>query len=441
MSFCFSLAINIFHDKQTRMANRNKKIEETETKKSVKLSNTIKETKKEISMPKFEDLNTGTTEKKSILNEQELTMSPTKKVINLFESLSKKPIMNEKPFNEQGLNLPDSVVIKSNLAPDIEKIIASNDNECEMVNENDLLDKPMATATEITLFTKDTEKNRVPEATYEATDIGITSKKLSYENEFIIVGEPNQKLIPELILPRESDYQFRPAPAEVTLAIEDANRRMETDARSKLKSIASADDIKEKIIEVLNSSYVADEIDHIDSIEDIDKLHEENIKSLNKILKIDTEDQEFKTEQGNSSMKEIEVMVKSYQANTSKQNTLDKKTVETMYSENCYKEAGAKSKEKTIYKITDLSDSKLLTIRNTRNTPIMSNQNIIRKQGFSQDQEFSNYNTEKILIDMAKREREPSLNTKINVVYKETKDENNVPHHGDFSRRFFCGCV
>lgn len=375
----------------------------------------------------------------------EEAMSPTKTTINLFESLANQYILHEKPFAEKGENTEKIEVLKSKLAPDIEEKIGDATND-EVISED-------------------------PSASIEASVSQMSTKNIN--NAASVSDLLDQSCIPESIIedqlletkpyPELTDrfdfnanfnedysqnnsfinYKSSPVPKEVTNAIQDAISSID----EKLSNEATINDLKVKIIEILNTPFPAEELD-LASAYELDRLHIESLRELGESLAIKSDAKASVS----SKPKDIisidpanqnDVLIKkSYQKQIDKAKVIDKKTVETFYNSKGVTAPSKKTKSRANYSVTDLTGESLIINKSQNNTPRSSPQSIFKMPVFQQDKAFMDYNTEKELIEMAMKADDEFVSSKrINVIYLEDKESiNQDPERGFFRRIFSCGC-
>jgi len=373
----------------------------------------------------------------------EEAMSPTKTTINLFESLANQYILHEKPFVEKKENTEKIEVLKSKLAPDIEEKVRDATNG-EAISEEPVASIEASNASVSQMATKNINNSAsgLLDQSYTAEPIiedplkpyPESADRFDFNANFKEDYSQNNSFI---------NYKSSPVPKEVTNAIQDAISSID----EKLSNEATINDLKVKIIEILNTPSPAEEID-LASAYELDRLHIESLRELGESLAINSDAKASAPSKPKDvisidPVSQNDVLVKkSYQKQTDKANAIDKKIVETFYNSKGVSAPSKKTKSRANYSVTDLTGESLIISKSHNNTPRSSPQSIFKMPVFQQDKAFMDYNAEKELIEMAMRSDEEFVSSKrINVIYLEDKESiNQGPERGFFRRMFLCGC-
>lgn len=350
-------------------------------------------------------------------------MSPAKQTISMFEELANQFILDEKPFAENS-EVPENItVLKSVLAPDVasgvidpEASTTPENIEDGVETENDLVSRQIEALGKMVTDMGECEEPQKEKATSEINETRDAMPK-SHCNATL-----------------EEDVVEHPS--KVTI-----------------------EDLKAKIVEILSVPFPSESLDQEAKKGDINRIHDENMKKLKKKLRLDFEEDESahsgQADCVQDKVGQFEIEISKHYKGTVKETSIRKVPCNSSKSHalqapemNDVKKIFGTSRprpskrKKSLVQcnVNDFTGEPTFNVSLGLRTPQLLESECGSEVSAGQDMEFEEYNTERDLIEMARRENEALSDDKIKITYIDNRQAKNASgFRSIFSKLFSCG--
>lgn len=399
---------------------RNQKTSRTTHKNANASKKTVEKTFEKLETPEFGDSCTSRLSSKnetSVSKVSEKKMSPTRQTINMFEELANQFILDVKPFAESVEAPEGTTVLRSVLAPDVASGITDHEGSVAL---------------------GDAEGSIRTESNFVSSQIEALAKMVADVDES---GELHATNV------------TNEASEACDATLEDVQEDAVQDSGK-----VTIEDLKAKIIEILSVPFPSESPDEETRQRDINKIHDENMKKLKKKLRLDSEENRSVVELSpenciQDKIGQFEVEISKHCKGTVKETSIRK--VSCSSSKSCVIPKSEMDDVKKIFgssrpskrkksliqcNINDFTGESTFNVNFGSNTPQLLESEYSPRLLAAQDLAFEDYNAERELIEMARREKEVHNNDKIKITYIEDRQTKTASRlRSIFSRLFSCG--